>query len=381
MAVSLYGSGPFHMTVCVYLNLLAFSDFKPKRSSRDSCTQGRVTPLVGDHKVEYTYVPKSRASMFSLPTKSRHTSDINFYHSHEPYYCFTNFSQYPIRLDGKLWPTTEHYFQAQKFIGTPYEEAIRKQPNPRGAFDMSRDPIVSRWKRGDWDRVKDDIMLKCLRAKFAQHKDLKDKLLDTGDRKLIEHTFNDSYWGDGGDGSGQNKLGKLLMQVRKEISNQVHQSQGKFPDQSSVDHEKSGKKAHRKKHRRRNSISGISITSTVAVGSLVSTQPALNSKQKFRSTENLHHPHRSTTEKDIPSLSYAYGRLTNSLLPPDQPTVHKPTFKRWSSLTDLRHQSSSKYSSNCNSTDYDYEKIFKNTGKYISRTNQSSVPYNIINNT
>ena len=73
-------------------------------------------------------------------------------------------------------------------------------------------------------------MLKCFRAKFTQYKYLKQQLLDTGDRKLIEHTSNDSYWGDGRDGNGQNKLGKLLMQVRKETSNQVQQSQGKFPD-------------------------------------------------------------------------------------------------------------------------------------------------------
>ena len=349
--------------MCMLFNLLAFSDFKPKRSSRDNFAQGRVTPLIGDHKVEHTYVPKSKTGMFSLPTKSRYTSDIKFYHSYEPYYCFTNFSQYPIQLDGRQWPTTEHYFQAQKFIGTPYEEAIRKQPNPRGAFDMSRDPNVSRWRRGDWDRIKDDIMLKCLRAKFTQHKDLKQQLLDTGDRKLIEHTSNDSYWGDGGDGSGQNKLGKLLMQVRKEISNQAQQSQGKFPDQPSVDHENFGKKAHKKKHRRRNSICGIPTTSTVTVD-VSSSQSAFSSKHRFSSTESLHRLSH-TTEKDIPS-SYAHGRVTSSLVPSDKSTLHKPTIRRWNSLNDVCHQSSS---GSCYSD-----------GKYMSKTNQSSVGYNIISN-
>ena len=119
-------------------------------------------------------------------------------------------------MDGKCWPTSEHYFQAQKFVGTPYVEKIRKLFSAREAFQLSRDPFVSRWIRSDWDQVKDDIMLKVLRCKFDQDEVLRDKLLETGDKKLIEHTENDSYWGDGG-GTGLNKLGKLLERVRGEL--------------------------------------------------------------------------------------------------------------------------------------------------------------------
>ena len=39
----------------------------------------------------------------------------------------------------------------------------------------------------------------------------------TGDAKLIEHTRNDKYWADAGDGSGKNMLGILLMKVREEL--------------------------------------------------------------------------------------------------------------------------------------------------------------------
>jgi N-glycosidase YbiA len=38
--------------------------------------------------------------------------------------------------------------------------------------------------------------------------------------QLVEHTANDSYWGDGGDGSGRNRLGALLEQVRAEYNSQ-----------------------------------------------------------------------------------------------------------------------------------------------------------------
>ena len=109
------------------------------------------------------------------------------------------------------------YFQAQKFFGTPYYDYIRSLPTPREEFQVSRLPQASESVRGDWPSVKDQIMLKALRAKFTQDKHLRQLLLDTKDRKLVEHTTNDSYWGDGGDGSGQNHLGKLLMQVRSEL--------------------------------------------------------------------------------------------------------------------------------------------------------------------
>ena len=56
-----------------------------------------------------------------------------------------------------------------------------------------------------------------LRAKFTQHQFLHDLLLSTGDRKLVEHTDKDSFWGDGGDGRGQNKLGHMLMELRQDL--------------------------------------------------------------------------------------------------------------------------------------------------------------------
>lgn len=71
----------------------------------------------------------------------------------------------------------------------------------------------------DFFSTRNNIMLRALRAKFSQHSNLGNELKGTGNKQLIEHTFNDKYWGDGGDGSGQNWLGKLLMQVRTELQN------------------------------------------------------------------------------------------------------------------------------------------------------------------
>ena len=71
--------------------------------------------------------------------------------------------------------------------------------------------------RGDWETVKDDIMREALQAKFGRNPALRSLLLKTGDAELIEHTRNDSYWADGGDGSGKNRLGQLLMELRAEL--------------------------------------------------------------------------------------------------------------------------------------------------------------------
>ena len=61
-------------------------------------------------------------------------------------------------------------------------------------------------------------MLTALRAKFSQHPQLASLLLSTGGARLVEHTTNDRYWADGGDGTGRNRLGELLMQVRQELA-------------------------------------------------------------------------------------------------------------------------------------------------------------------
>jgi ribA/ribD-fused uncharacterized protein len=63
---------------------------------------------------------------------------IEFYEVSEPYGEFSNFAPFPVEINGKHWPTTEHYFQAQKFVGTEREEAIRLAASPMIAARMGR---------------------------------------------------------------------------------------------------------------------------------------------------------------------------------------------------------------------------------------------------
>jgi len=140
---------------------------------------------------------------------------IYFYSTRTAYGAFSNFSPHAIACKGVRWPTTEHYFQAQKFAGTPHEEAIRQAKTPKQAAQMGRDR--TRPLRADWEAVKDEIMREAVRLKFRMHPDLRQLLLDTGDEEIIEHAPGDYYWGCGADGSGKNMLGKILMEVRAEL--------------------------------------------------------------------------------------------------------------------------------------------------------------------
>lgn len=141
--------------------------------------------------------------------------EIKFYSENDAYGEFSNFASFPIKLKGKTWKTTEHYFQAQKFAGTPHEKKIQQAVSPMMAAQLGRTRKIK--MRRNWDNIKDNVMYEVLKAKFMQHNELATLLIDTGDKKLIEHTENDTYWGDGGDGKGKNKLGKLLMKIREEI--------------------------------------------------------------------------------------------------------------------------------------------------------------------
>lgn len=140
---------------------------------------------------------------------------INFYSSRGEHGYMSNFAPYNIVIDGKKYKTTEHYFQSKKFEGTNWETKVRNANGPMEAARLGRDrsgPL-----RRDWESVKDNVMRLCVEAKFRQHESIRKELLATGDAKLIEHTENDSYWGDGGNGSGKNMLGKILMEVRTKL--------------------------------------------------------------------------------------------------------------------------------------------------------------------
>jgi N-glycosidase YbiA len=138
---------------------------------------------------------------------------VNFYSRRKPYGEFSNFADFPIMIEGKMWPTSEHYYQAKKFLDSKIIEKIRLTIPPEDAAHLGR----TLDSRKDWHQVKVPFMWTALKAKYTQHDRLKKLLLSTNNQAIHEHTENDFFWGDGGDDTGKNVLGLMLMSIREYI--------------------------------------------------------------------------------------------------------------------------------------------------------------------
>lgn len=174
---------------------------------------------------------------------------IYFYDSSKPYYFLTNFyePQFPMKIDGYEWRTTEQYYQAGKFTDKTLRSLIRKGSHKNwkaykpakqswGAWAFyvaNEDPEVKEKAsvRADWLHVIPGLsmqrninrMLVGLRAKFAHGTTLGKKLLATYPKVLVEDSPLDGFFGVGdkhaaiAQGTGQNVLGRMLMHVRREL--------------------------------------------------------------------------------------------------------------------------------------------------------------------
>ncbi len=143
---------------------------------------------------------------------------IYFYKVWQPYGCFSNFSLHEIYIQGTYWPTVEHYYQAQKFVGSIDAiiiPVIHAAATPEEAAALGR--CSDRQLRRDWDLVKTQIMREAVLKKFLTHADIREVLLTTGDEILVEDSSTDYFWGCGDNKTGQNHLGKILRSVREEI--------------------------------------------------------------------------------------------------------------------------------------------------------------------
>ena len=122
-------------------------------------------------------------------------------------------------VDGRYFtfPSVEHYYQAMKFYATdPRFNVILDMENPDDARLITKTPEYKVNRRADFDKQKFDIMERGLRAKFAQNLDAAKMLRDTGNAILVK-ACPVCYKCGFGIGSGENRIGKTLMQIRKEL--------------------------------------------------------------------------------------------------------------------------------------------------------------------
>ena len=196
-----------------------------------------------------------------------HSTPVLFFQPSEiPFGKFSNYFVSPIEIkdvggigidsshNGSIstFASVEHYYQSRKYTKTcpEYASLIGKAATPHQAKMLAKQTIENRfpWQKKvnelisssqsnyakqksiessntsslipidpNWDKERDSVMKIGLKAKFTQHQDLKDLLLSTGTRLIAENSPYDDYWGLGKHKHGQNKLGKLLMELRSEL--------------------------------------------------------------------------------------------------------------------------------------------------------------------
>lgn len=218
---------------------------------------GEIIPyMICIHIIQLNYLKRTRFTMWSGFHKMSQ-SVIKFYKKKEPYYEFSNFygktdsKALKLPLNGFEWVSTEQYFQAMKFYipgsqeHMEYYRLIQAADTPMKVFALARqkklggyqakwnvnnktmketlvNEVIDRYKnlemRADWECIKVEVMRDALRAKFKRENNPKlyEMLRSTGDAYIVEDSPRDAYWGIGRDGKGENMLGKLLMEVRKE---------------------------------------------------------------------------------------------------------------------------------------------------------------------
>ena len=215
---------PMNHIICTKCN---HNPANPGRSWCEQCFRNQnMSPMCSNchhHPVNPGYNWCQQCYNASKISINNNNNKILFYDKNKPYYEFTNFQEgYPFLFNNKMWKTSEHYFQAMKFNYYAINQQelnrlmdqIQNATSARQAFDIAQ--ANSNLVRSDWLSIRDNVMRDALKAKFTSHSVLKNLLKSTGNAVLVEDSKKDSYWGIG-NGHGENKLGKLLMELRSTL--------------------------------------------------------------------------------------------------------------------------------------------------------------------
>lgn len=182
---------------------------------------------------------------------------IRFYAPSDLHGHYSNFSRHRVTIFGHTWPTSEHAFQAAKFMPhrSDLVEAVLAAPSPGKAAEIGRNrayPLHPLWEKNVAKMLlviddicklpqfiddgvhrpgvkpyrvlevwKDKVMYEVVFAKFFQNHNLQSRLLETGEQPLVEDAIHDPYWGWGASHVGLNKLGQILMLVRYALRNRI----------------------------------------------------------------------------------------------------------------------------------------------------------------
>ncbi|AJD93144.1 hypothetical protein JMA_38260 (plasmid) [Jeotgalibacillus malaysiensis] len=163
-----------------------------------------------EKKTEEQIWKENRERISEIALQHPECNGIPIFHFDGQYAFLSNFEPSPILVDGYSFENGEAAFQGFKDM-TRIDDFATLRPSK--AKQLGRQVTL----RSDWESIKSDVMYKVVFAKFSQNEHLKKKLLETGDRLLVEgNWWNDKIWGIAGN-KGENRLGEILMRVRKEL--------------------------------------------------------------------------------------------------------------------------------------------------------------------
>lgn len=129
-----------------------------------------------------------------------------------PYYFLSNFYEAPVTWNSITYKNNEAAFQSAKTTNVSLRKTFATMDPSTAKREGRRISL-----RPDWEEIKYQVMYEVCLAKFTQNKELRERLLATGNEHLEEgNTWGDKIWGTV-KGEGNNWLGKILMQVREEI--------------------------------------------------------------------------------------------------------------------------------------------------------------------
>ncbi|WP_161977171.1 NADAR family protein [Dictyobacter kobayashii] len=122
----------------------------------------------------------------------------------------------PITLDGRVYATVEHAYWALATTDADAREQIIQAQTAGEAQKIGQQAPL----RADWNVVRLAVMTRLVRAKFQQHPDLAERLMATGDGRLLNGQDRSRYWG--ALDQGRNWLGRILELVRAELVESAH---------------------------------------------------------------------------------------------------------------------------------------------------------------
>lgn len=127
------------------------------------------------------------------------------------------FSAHQVEIWGLTFPTLEHSYHWARYVESPERDKLLEQTSPWAVWLLSQEfKKRSELLQSGFD--KDAVMEELFRAKLDQHPHVKEILIETGSALLVKDVPEDSYWGPGPEGKGQNKLPKLWMRIRDELN-------------------------------------------------------------------------------------------------------------------------------------------------------------------